>query len=213
MYKYVLFDLDGTIINSEKGITESIKYALDKLNYDYSNLDFKKFIGPSLYTSFEKYCGFDYEKQKQAVAYYREIYEIKNVYECCLYEGVYELLKRLKEHNRIIALATAKPKKFAKIILDHFNITQFFDVIEGITSDDQTKAYIINLAIKNTGADKNITVMVGDRENDIFGANMCKINSIGVTYGFGDRYELEKANATYVCDTPDEVFRIICKKN
>ncbi|MGN0819692.1 MAG: HAD hydrolase-like protein [Christensenellaceae bacterium] len=212
MYKYILFDLDGTVINSEKGITEYIKYALNKLDYDYSDLDFKKFIGPSLYYSFGKFCGFDYEKQKQAVAYYREIYEVKNVYECNLYDGVFELLKKLKSESFITALATAKPKRFAKIILDNFNVTQFFDVVEGITSDEQTKIDVINLAMKNSGAVKAQTVMVGDRENDVSGANACGIHSIGVTYGFGDRNELVNAEATYVVDSPCEVYNVLIEK-
>ena len=212
-YKYILFDLDGTITDSALGITNSVKYALNKLNAPippYETLC--KFIGPPLLDGFRDICGFDAEKAQEAVKLYREYYETTGLYENAVYDGIHELLRALKEKGKTVILATSKPEKFARLILEHFNLTQYFDYAAGATIDEtrNKKDAVIAYALKECNiTDKSLAVMVGDRHHDIFGAKQNGIASIGVLYGFGSHEELTAAGADYIAENIDELYKIL----
>lgn len=212
-YKYILFDLDGTITNSALGITNSVKYALNKLNAPippYETLC--KFIGPPLLDGFRDICGFDTEKAQEAVKLYREYYETTGLYENAVYDGIPEFLRALKEKGKIVILATSKPEKFARLILEHFNLIQYFDYAAGATIDEtrNKKDAVIAYALKECNiTDKSLAVMVGDRHHDIFGAKQNGIDCVGVLYGFGNREELESAGADYISEDVNALYRIL----
>ena len=111
MIKAVLFDLDGTIINSEEGITKCVQYALS--SFGIEEPDRKKllcFIGPPLDPVFREKYGFDADKAWQAVLKYRERFDKTGIFECELYEGVADTIRKLKEAGCVIALASSKPE-------------------------------------------------------------------------------------------------------
>ena len=212
-YKYILFDLDGTITDSAPGITNSVKYALKKLGAPippYETLC--KFIGPPLLDGFRDICGFDTEKAQAAVKLYREYYETTGLFENAVYDGIPELLRALKENEKTVILATSKPEKFARLILDHFDLMQYFNYAAGASMDEtrNKKDAVIAYALKECNiTDKSLAVMVGDRHHDIFGAKENGISSVGVLYGFGNREELTAAGADYIAENIDELDKIL----
>ncbi len=212
-YEIILFDLDGTIVDSSLGITNSVMYSLKKFGITVtSREELYPFIGPPLWNSFEKYYGFSKEKSLTAVEYYREYYKEKGVLENTVYDGVKELLKYLCEKGRIICLATSKPEIFAKKILSSLGLDKYFKYILGATLDGSRveKADVIEYVMEKCGvSDAEKIVMIGDREYDVLGAKAFNIDSIGVLYGFGSREELEKAGATYIVKSAKEIEMII----
>lgn len=216
MYKYVLFDLDGTITDPKEGIVNALLYMFNKYNMKIENVkDLYKLIGPPLTESFQKYYGFSKEKSLEAVLFYREYYKDKGVNENTLYEGVYTTIKTLYEKGYVIGLATSKPEVFAKHILDTFDLSKYFKVIAGATMDDSRskKADVITYALNQldiTSLDE--VIMVGDRMYDIIGAKENNIDSIGVLYGYGNIEELKEVGATYIVSKPEDIIDLLATK-
>ncbi len=212
-FRYILFDLDGTLTDSAPGITASVKYALKKSGEpvpDYTVLC--KFIGPPLLYGFMNFCGMSEERAEKAVEYYREYYSVNGIFESELYPGVDELLAKLCAAGKKIILATSKPEVFAVKILEHFRLSDYFYFTAGATLDKTRteKADVIAYALKNAGiTDLSETVMVGDRFHDIDGAKANGIRSAGVLYGFGSRKELENAGADFIAGDTNELCRIL----
>ncbi|MDF2686188.1 MAG: hypothetical protein K0S55_1369, partial [Clostridia bacterium] len=126
-YNYILFDLDGTIIDSAIGITNSVMYALKKYNIEITDrTELYKFIGPPLWDSFKAYNGFSKEEALKAVEYFREYYLNKGIFENYVYEGFEDLLKLLLHNGKKLIVATSKAEVFAKQILKHFNLEKYF---------------------------------------------------------------------------------------
>ena len=213
MYDIILFDLDGTLTKSEIGIVNAITYALSKFDIIPDNKEeLKKFIGPPLAMSFIKKFDFTEEKAKEAVAYCQEYMKDKGIYEAPLYDGIEEMLKKLKQKEKRIFIATSKPEVFATQIIKYLHIEKFFDGIVGAKLDGTRtdKAEVISSLLDNYDIfDKSKVVMVGDREHDIYGAKRTDINSVGVLYGYGDMDELISAGATHIINTPMELIDIV----
>lgn len=213
MYKYLLFDLDGTLTDSAVGITNSVRYALRKfcINSDDMNL-LKKFIGPPLRESFESFYGFSSERSELAVQYYREYFREHGIYENEVYDGIYELLAQLREKERILILATSKPEAFAVRILEHFDLNKYFSYVSGATMNEQRnkKEDIIRHALVNCNiSEKASAIMIGDREHDIIGAKKNGIDSLGVLYGYGSYDELREAGASFIAESPTDILKYV----
>lgn len=208
-YEFILFDLDGTLTNPGEGITNSVVYALNKFGIQVEDKrELYKFIGPPLMDSFEMYYGFSKEKAKLAVDYYREYYRDKGLFENCVYEGIEDLLQKLVASGKKICLATSKPEEFAKQILEHFQLSKYFDFIGGSNMNEtrSKKAEVIGYVLEQCKiTDCSKVLMIGDREYDILGANEFGIDSMGVLFGYGSREELEGAGATYIAETVKDI--------
>ncbi len=215
MYQTILFDLDGTLTDPGLGITNSVMYALKKWGIDVADREsLYRFIGPPLQDSFIQYYGFSKEDAEKSVAYYREYFREKGLYENEVYPGADQMLSDLKAAGKKLAVATSKPEAFAIKILKHFQLDGYFDVIAGATMDSSRskKADVIAYCLERLGVnDLSQVVMVGDREHDIIGAKTVGVDSIGVLVGYGSREELEEAGATYVAETLGEVAEIVKK--
>ena len=198
-FDMILLDLDGTLIDSEKGIVNSVIYALEKFGIEKEREELLPFIGPPLVHSFREYTGLGEEEAVQAVSYYRENFGVKGVYEYRLFDGVTDLLKRLKQAGKTVVMATSKPEVYAKMIAEDAGITCWFDAICG--SDMEGKA-----------GDPSV-IMVGDRHYDIDGAKANGLASAGVLYGFGSREELEDAGADQIFDTAEELGEYLAGSN
>ncbi len=211
--QYILFDLDGTITNSAEGIINCVKYALKKMDWQEPDLKtLHRFIGPPLVDAFMEYCGMDKGLAERAVAYYRERYKDIGVFECSMYEGIEDVLKNLNEANKTVILATAKPLVFAKKVIEHFAVQKYFRDMVGaeIGGNLIHKHQIIDEVIKRFNiTDRTSAIMIGDREQDISGAKMFSLESIGVKYGFAEPNELEDAGATYIANTPQDILKIL----
>lgn len=199
MIKAVLFDLDGTLVDSSEGITKSVQYALEKYNIIENNLEkLKPFIGPPLHSSFMKYYDFDEKSAFEAVEVYRERYRPIGLFECSLYPNVEACLRILKEQGYRIALASSKPEEMCRQILEHFNITELFDEVAGSTLDGRivTKIQVLEeLFGRWNDISKDEMILVGDTIFDIEGANAAGISSIGVSFGFGDIEAMKEEGA------------------
>lgn len=213
MFDTILFDLDGTLTNPFEGITNSIIYALDKFGVEVADRSLlAPFIGPPLVNSFKSVYGFSQADADRAVAFYREFFAEKGIFQNEVYDGVHELLKELKERGKKIVLATSKPDVFAVRIAEHFGLDRYLSHIAGATLDGTRgeKGDVIAHAIKIARiTDLDGAIMVGDRKYDALGARENGLKCIGVTYGFGSRQELEDAKADFIVDCPRDILEII----
>ena len=140
MYDYVLFDLDGTVTDSFEGVTNCVSFALESFGIHIADkTELSCFIGPPLFEQFKSFAKFNDTEAGKAVKKYRERYSVTGWKECKLAEGTEELLQNLKKRGKTVALATCKPEKYAKMILDYFNISEYFDFIGGAELDTKGK--------------------------------------------------------------------------
>ena len=212
-YKYILFDLDGTITDSSEGITKSVEYALKSYGISVEDLNsLRCFIGPPLAESFEKYFNFNKEEAREAVEVYREYYSEIGIFQNKLYHGIPELLSKLKKQGKKVLMATSKPEVFAKQILEHFHLMKYFDFVGGSNLDGsrELKAEVIAYVLEEYKI-KNLkeAVMIGDRKHDIIGAKELGMDSIGVLYGFGNKEEFQKASADYIVEDVEELNKLL----
>ncbi|CYU32649.1 TPA: HAD family hydrolase [Streptococcus suis] len=212
MYQTILFDLDGTLTDSGQGILNSVAYALEKMGIeepDTANLN--RFIGPPLYESFSRFYQLSPEDTQSAVDAFRVYFKEKGMFENQLYPGIIPLLEELRTAGKTLVIATSKPEIFAKQILEHFGISHYFDVIAGASLDSSriSKADVIGYAINQLEAFPKHAVMIGDREHDIEGARMHQLPAIGVLYGYGNKQEFEKAGATMIVETVQDLKRVL----
>lgn len=212
-YKYILFDLDGTVTDPGIGITNSVMHALKKFGIiEEDRRKLYKFIGPPLADSFQRFYQFSGEEAVLGIEYYREYYRDKGIFENVVYEGMEDLLASLKETGTELILATSKPEEFAKRILEHFHLDGYFSFVAGATMDEKRvkKAEVITYALESNGiTDLSQVLMIGDREHDIIGAHETGVKAMGVLYGYGDRRELEKAGADYIAEDIEEIKKFL----
>lgn len=211
-YNTVIFDFDGTVCDTGEGILKSAKYALDYFGYetpdDYNELTC--FIGPPLLITFQEKFGADPVKAEELVKKFRERYTNTGLYESCLYDGIISLLKRLKANNIRLGIASSKPQHYIEALLEKFGIKSIFDCICGVSfkADCESKASIIGRCLSELGANAKETVMVGDTHFDIDGAKLNQLDSIGVLWGYGSKFELIEAQAKFIAEKVDDIEAI-----
>ena len=205
MIQNILIDLDGTLTDPKVGITTSARYGLEKVGHPISedtNIDW--IIGPPLKASLAKILNVDADDTlaEQALMAYRERFAVTGLYENHVFEDVAETLAELKRRGYRLFLATAKPTVYAKQILEHFNLVQYFTEIYGseLNGDRTNKGELIQYILEQQGMQADQCIMVGDREHDIFGARHNGIDSIAVKYGYGSEIELQQAQPKYMIE-------------
>ena len=224
--KYLLFDLDGTVTDSNLGITRCVQYALLDQGIDEQDMSvLEEYIGPALDDSFKKYHGLNDEQAAKAVAKYRERYSDTGIFENEVYDGIVPCLETLKAAGKIICLSTCKPEPFAVRILEHFKLDKYFDVVAGsdLEGTRKQKYQVIEETFKRLSANvlrqelteellneiKADSVMIGDRNQDVNGAHQVGIECIGVRYGYAKPDELEDAGVDYIVETIPELTALI----
>lgn len=218
-YRYVLFDLDGTLTDSEEGITKCVQYALQKAagieETDMPSL--RRFVGPPLQDSFQEFYHMDEKLAWEAVRCYRERFSTVGMFENRVYDGIPETLHALRERGVLLAVATSKPEVYTEKILEKFKLLPYFAAVAGARLDgaESTKPELIARALTMLGAKPEewaaSALMVGDRKFDINGAKAVGIDSAGVTYGFAPEGELQACGATYYADSPSQLLRLVLK--
>lgn len=213
-----LFDLDGTLIDSAPGILNCVDHALSFYGITEKDPAIRnEFLGPPLYNTFMRVYGFSHEQALEAVEHYRERFRPIGVLENTLYPGIRDLLTSLHAHGKTVVLATSKPLPFARIILDHYEITGLFDFIGGgdISGKRALKSEVLEYILAENGwgeADKPRMVMIGDRRFDVEGAKALGLDCVGVLYGYGSREELLQAGADALAGSPAELLSLLLKK-
>lgn len=211
MFRYIFFDLDGTITKSEEGIFNAIEYSVAKMGLKKpERAALRPFIGPPLLYSFTKFFNLSEEEGERAVAFYREYYSRKGLYECEVYAGVRETLYALKGMGKTLALATAKPEVFSEKVLAFHNLSDVFDKIiaADMSAASSEKSTIVARALSAFAAEAEDALMVGDRSFDIIGAHANGVKGCGVLYGYGSSEELKAVNADYIVSSPKEIPEI-----
>ncbi len=212
-YKYLLFDVDGTIIESGPGVEKSYQYALDTLGYNVK-VKRKDIIGPPIKQSMMEIYGLTEEDAAKGLELYRERYDrIGKKDETFLYEGIDTVLKKCKEKGYIVATATSKPEYFTTFILDNLNVSQYIDFIGAATLDKSrsTKETVIEYVIESLGIeDKSQVLLIGDTKFDLIGAETIGIDALAVAYGYGTMEELMSYKSIYIAKDMKELEDYLC---
>lgn len=214
-FELILFDLDGTLTDSQTGIVNSIRHALDRLGLPPREChELIPFIGPPLLDSFMNRCGLDEPHAREAVAMYREHYSRQGIYEATVYGGIPEMLRLLGCRRKKMAVATSKPTCFAARLLKYHGLDQYFSLIMGSNLDgtrvDKNEVIACVLQEANRAAKTGTAAaMVGDRKYDILGARANGISPVAVTYGFGTREELMAAGPDFIVSSVPELTAIL----
>lgn len=212
----ILFDLDGTIINSFLGITRCVQYALRSKEIDVENLeDLEEYIEPPLKQTFQKNYDFSDEETIDLIRKYRERFDVTGIFENELYPGVEQTLLHLKERGYPLVLASSKPETACERILEKHGLLSCFDEVVGATLDGRisTKEQVLKEVFRRIGSnDPKDYVLIGDTIYDVEGANKVGMDCIGVSYGFGKAEDLERAGAVSVCRDLEEVERVVIER-
>lgn len=213
-YDLIVFDLDGTLTDSHLGITRSVQHALSHFGIPVENLsDLTHFIGPPLGDSFTEAFGFDDNQILTATQLFRERYDTVGLLENELFPNTPELLRAASATDATLVVASTKREPNVHRILQHFGLDHHFTVMGGANPDQgiYTKAEVIArvLAELPTPVDPGRTIMVGDREHDIFGARHHGIETISVRYGYARPGELEAAEPYAIAETMEDLAAIL----
>lgn len=204
-YDVYIFDLDGTLTDSEPGIVNSVQYALEQLNRPVADRSIlRPFVGPPLMYSFQTVLGMTEDEAYQTIRLFQKRYRAKGYLENSVFRGIPGMLKSLKEKGARLAVATAKPDEFARKVLRAFNLERFFDIVSAPMDEDESR-FKERLVKKVLNAEKGRACMVGDRNMDIVAAKSCSIDAIGVLFGYGSREELQSAGADVLCATVSDL--------
>ena len=186
-YHTILFDLDGTLLDTSKGVFGSVRYAQQKMGFPpLPEARLQEFVGPPPVKSYQKIFGVDEASAQKAAAFHREYGKIKGILEAEHYPGMKKLLETLKNSGKKIGVATLKREDIAKQVLKNFELFHYFDTVVGIDQGESlTKADTIRIALQRMEESSKQAVLIGDSLYDAVGAREAGIDFIGVTYGFG----------------------------
>lgn len=184
-----IFDLDGTITDSQVGILRSVRYALETMGQSVpEEAVLRKFLGPPLAASFMRYCNLSSERAAQATLAYRERYHQVGWKENQVYPGMRSLLMDLHAAGHYLGIATGKPQDMTERILKYFGLFDLFDNIVG-PDPSNLHARKEEQLQEALGAWDGPAVMIGDRDSDVSAAHTLGIDGIAVLYGYGDAAE------------------------
>ena len=212
-YDAILFDVDGTLIDSAPGIINTLKEVFARMGVDTTNVNLRRYLGPPLRKSFGEHFT-DPALIEKATDLYRDSYAVKGSHECAAYPGAAEMLQRLKDAGFVLCTATSKPTQVVTPILEEKGLAGYFDFIGGASMDEArvNKDDVIRYVLEEnciSEEEKPSVFMVGDREHDVYGAKKTGLSVIGVLYGYGSREELQSAGTDYLCETPEETAKLL----
>jgi phosphoglycolate phosphatase len=201
----ILVDLDGTLVDPKPGLIGSVQYALRRLGHPVPPADeLLWLIGPPFRVSFPRLLGSP-DRVEEAIGHYRESYLNGAMYDAIVYDGVREALETLRAGGHRLLVATSKPHRYARPILERLGLAGHFAAICGPELDgtNDHKADLIAHMIAHEGVRPQAAIMIGDRELDVRAAARHGIPTVGVTWGYGSIEELTAAGAAVLCHSPD----------
>ena len=205
----ILFDLDGTLVDSAPGIQASCGAALNALGHSSpAPPDLSGLIGPPLEDIMRTLLArYGDDRVVEGVAAYRADYGERGLFGSLLYPGIAGALADMRQSGARLFIATSKRRRFATRIMEHLDLTASFDAIYG--SEDggalDHKPELISHVVARHRLEPEYCVMVGDRRHDIIGARANNIRSVGVLWGYGTRDELEDAGASALISRPGQL--------
>ena len=211
-YNTVIFDLDGTLLDTTQGVLESAVYAAKSLGFDeLPHETMLKFVGPPIQNSFKEYYGCDGAQAQKAADIFRSYYKEKALLKAVPYDGIYELCEKLRAMGLKLAVATYKREDYAITLLNHFGFDRYCVCMHGADNNNVLKkSDIVNLCVSETDSTPETSVLVGDTLHDALGAKQAGIDFIAVTYGFGFK---KNGEIPYPCvgvaDNPLQIYKFI----
>ncbi len=185
----VIFDLDGTLLDTSEGVLESVRYAAARLGCgELPRETLLRFIGPPLQASFPRYYGLSEADTVEAIRLFRECYTSGAIFHARPYAGIFDLLEALGNAGLKLAVATNKAEPMARRLLGSFGFDRWCSPIRGADLEGKLgKADIIRLCLEELGEPAGAALLVGDTEHDAAGAAAAGVGFLAVTYGFGFR--------------------------
>ena len=211
-YKYILFDLDGTVSASAEGIRCGIEKVLERFGVEGVDLsDYTKYIGPPLLDTLKNICGLPDELCDEGYEIYKNFYAEKGKYMNKPYDGIEDVLTELRKKGAKLAVCTSKLEATAIAVIDELGLGGYFDVVAGSNRDStrKDKRDLIPYALERLGGDIKNAVMLGDTWYDAKGAMECGVDFIACSYGYGDDKAMEKYNPAAWANSPEEIIELI----
>lgn len=217
MFNTIIFDVDGTLLDTRTGIINSVNYVIEKFNLKKLNdEEMQQFIGMSpIQASFQHFCGTDEFLSQKCAEEYRDKYKRGDVFNAEVYGGVFALLDYLKRNGYKLGIATYKRQDNINEIVKFFNFDKYFDSICGADNDNKlTKTEIIKKCMSNLNSLKQKNVMIGDSIHDATAAEKLGIKFIGVTYGFGFKssQDVNKYSNIFIAKNTMEILEYFKKR-
>ncbi len=209
-YDAILFDVDGTLIDSAPGILHTLEEVFHIMGTDITGVDLHKYLGPPLRKTFGEYYA-DENTIEHAAALYRSSYAVKGSHDCKVYPGARKMLHKLKTAGVVLCTATCKPTEVVRPILEEQGLAPFFDIIIGASMDTSrdTKTDVISYAMNQPMLGGHHVLMVGDRSDDILGARACGVDAAAVLYGYGSLEELVPFSPLLYAENCDQLTDFI----
>jgi phosphoglycolate phosphatase len=212
--KAVLFDLDGTLVDSEPGILASLRAVGEWLDRPLPSQEtLRRFLGPPLQDWLPLAFGIEEAQVSEAVAVFRREYSARGVSDCAVYPGVRTLITDLRNDGLRLAVATSKTHPLAERMLTHVGLRDQFDAVQGATPDGtiRHKEQVVRAVLDQLRLEPGDVLLVGDREQDVLGARRHGVGCIGAAWGYGGEQELRNAGAIAVVDDPTQVTRALAR--
>lgn len=211
--KNVIFDLDGTLLDTTEGVLESVKYTIRTLKYrELPHDELLTFIGPPIQNSFASHYGCDIENAQKAAEIFRDYYKNKALLLAKPYDGIYELCEGLQKEGIRMAVATYKREDYALTLLRHFHFDTYCNPMHGADHKNKLKKEdIVLMCQTEMRGTKENSVLIGDTIHDARGALEAQIPFIAVTYGFGFKSTNDCDDYPHigVASSPLDVLRLI----
>ena len=210
----VLFDLDGTLVDSSGTIASSLVHALEKAGMDAGDQEaVESYIGVPLFDIFIGGFGMSESQALKAIDDYRAYYDALQQAGTQVYNGIPEVLAGLRDKGYQLYIATVKPTEIAEKVLGDLELRPYFDGVAGASMgpERRDKRSIIAHALETFGLDASRSIMVGDRDQDIEGARSNGMRSLGVTYGFGSRNEVAGCGPDHLADAAGDIAGLLIR--
>lgn len=212
MYKSIIFDVDGTILNPEEGIISSVNYTIKQTGLvNLSEQELKEFVGPPVQNSFQRFYNISNDKAQELANVFRLRYKNKDLLKAKPYDGIFETLQNLKDKKFKLGVATYKREDYAITLLNQMGFNKYFEVICGGDNENKLKKVdIIKLCVEKLNIPISECLMVGDSIHDFEGAQSLNMKFLGVTYGFGFKKQEKLDNSCIgLANNPAEIINII----
>ena len=214
MYECIVFDLDGTLLDTLEDLADSVNYALEKNGLPQRTIEeVRSFVGNGMKNLMERAVGVERQEfAAKALVDFKAHYTVHCADKTKAYDGIIPLLEELK--RRGIALAVLSNK--ADFAVKELSKRYFGDLLDEAVGENESAGIrkkpapdALFSVVEKLGKDKSKTLYVGDSEVDIQTANNANMPCISVTWGFKDKNFLTENGATYFADVPQDILKFI----